>query len=134
MPDNHSIMRAETSLAVLLSPPLRLLERRHRPLRLGPKAGCQGPTWPGAWAEAGHQTRKRPRNIGARVRRSRVLAPTSAAWRPVPALNRRSGLAVGRTGLFGCWSAPTSNRAVSVDRVWGMRSSRQSAAWPTWGS
>ena len=52
MPDNHSIMRAETSLAVLLSPPLRLLERRHRPLRPGPRAGCQGPTWPGAWAAA----------------------------------------------------------------------------------
>ena len=52
MPDNHSIMRVETSLAVLLSPPLRLLERRHRPLRPGPRAGCQGPTWPEAWAAA----------------------------------------------------------------------------------
>ena len=42
MPDNHSIMRAETSLAVLLSPPLRLLERRHRPLRPGPRGGVPG--------------------------------------------------------------------------------------------
>jgi len=39
MPDNHSIMPVETSLAVLLSAPLRLLERRHRPLRPGRQAG-----------------------------------------------------------------------------------------------